>query len=47
MANLIKMYLFSFFHFYQMPGTVTFGTNTDNDRLAIFLPNGIIRGEGD
>jgi len=37
MANLMKMYFLSLFHFHQMPGTVTFGTNTDNDSLATFI----------
>lgn len=37
MANLMKMYILSFSHFNQMSDKVTFGTNTDNDRLATFV----------
>jgi len=42
MAKLIKMINFLLYNIYQLSGTVIYGTNDDNDRLATLLPNGII-----
>jgi len=39
MAKLINFLLYKI---YQLSGTVIYGTNDDNDRLATLLPNGII-----